>query len=132
MVKMKLIIQNDRIAATANDEYEGLEAWLPAPRGFDLQCLADYRVIDGALVLAPPPSVSRKQARKALLLAGLFEAVQPAIDAIEDPLQRQLVQIDWDDAQTYERDDPTLLSLAAALGMSDEQLDALFVTAAGL
>jgi len=122
MVKMKLIIQNDRIAATANDEYEGLEAWLPAPRGFDLQCLADYRVIDGALVLAPPPSVSRKQARKALLLAGLFEAV----------LQRQLVQIDWDDAQTYERDDPTLLSLAAALGMSDEQLDALFVTAAGL
>lgn len=129
---MRLLVHNGRIHATATDDYAGPDAWLPAPPGFDLQRLADYRVIDGALVLAPPPSVSRKQARKALLLAGLFEAVQPAIDAIEDPLQRQLVQIDWDDAQTYERDDPTLLSLAAALGMSDAELDALFVTAARL
>jgi len=94
---------------------------------------------DGTTLTAPPApqipipsSVTRKQARKALAIAGIFDAVQPAIDAIADPLQRRLVQIDWDDAASYERTDSTLLTLASGLGQGDAALDALFLAASGL
>ena len=58
--------------------------------------------------------------------------MQPAIDAIADPLQRGLVQIEWDDSQTFERQRPTLIALATAIGMDDAELDALFTQAAAL
>jgi len=79
-----------------------------------------------------PTIVTRKQARKALALAGLFDEVQPAIDAIADPLQRRLVQIDWDDSESYARTDSTLLTLASGIGQGDAALDALFLAASGL
>jgi hypothetical protein len=37
---------------------------------------------------AVPASVTRRQAKQALALAGLLDQVQPAIDAIEDPVTR--------------------------------------------
>lgn len=77
-----------------------------------------------------PQSVTRRQARQALLLAGRLQDVQPAIDAIADPLQRGLVQIEWDDSQEFQRARPTLIALATAIGMTDQDLDNLFTQAA--
>lgn len=74
-----------------------------------------------------PQVVTRRQARRALALAGLLDLVQPAISAIPDPVQRALAQIDWDDATDFRRDDATLLMLAAALGLTEGQLDDLFI-----
>lgn len=89
--------------------------------------------------VAPPPPppvvpqvVTRRQARQALLIAGKLAQVQPAIDAIADPLQRGLIQIEWDDSQTFERQRPTLIALATAIGLDDAELDALFTTASTL
>ena len=79
-----------------------------------------------------PQSVTRRQARQALLLAGLLDNVQPAIDAIEDPTQRGLMQIEWADSQEFQRHRPALLGLAAALGLTSAQIDQLFITAASL
>ena len=76
--------------------------------------------------------VSRAQARKALAIQGLLSLVQPAIDSITDPLQRTLAQIDWDDAQVFERNNQTLVMLAASLGLTEQQLDELFSLAATL
>lgn len=81
---------------------------------------------------AVPQAVSRRQAKQALLLAGVLAQVQPAIDAIADPVSRAMVQIEWDDSQVFERNRPALIGLAMALGMSQEQLDQLFITASGL
>lgn len=84
---------------------------------------------------APPPipqSVTRRQARQALLLAGLLDNVQPALDAIPDATQRRLMQIEWDDSQEFHRNRPALLALAGALGLNSSQIDQLFITAAGL
>jgi hypothetical protein len=90
-------------------------------------------------VVEPPPEpaavpnvVTRRQARQALLLAGKLGDVQPAIDAIPDPIQRGMVQIEWDDSQEFHRNRPTLISLATAIGVTSEQLDALFIQAAAL
>ena len=45
-----------------------------------------------------PEKVTRRQARQALVLAGKFNLVQTAIDSISDPVQKQLMQIEWDDS----------------------------------
>lgn len=79
-----------------------------------------------------PPEVTRRQAKQALLLAGILGAVQGAIDAIPDATQRSLAQIEWDDSQAFERNRPILITLAGALGLTSGQLDELFITAAGL
>ena len=79
-----------------------------------------------------PASITRRQAKLALLGAGLLDAVQPAIDAIPDATMRSAAQIDWDDALEFERNNATLAALAADLGLTPDQLDDLFRTAATL
>lgn len=83
-------------------------------------------------VSAIPCVVNRYQARQALVLAGLFNQVQPFIEAIPDPTERMLMQVAWDDAQNFMRDDPFLVKIAVALNLTDADLDALFTTAASL
>lgn len=83
-------------------------------------------------VVVVPQVVTRRQARQALLLAGRLQDVQPAIDAIADPLQRGMVQIEWDDSQEFRRDWPSLNLLASTVGMTAADLDALFVQAGAL
>jgi hypothetical protein len=79
-----------------------------------------------------PQRVTRRQARQALLLAGKLDQVQPAIDAIADPTQRGLAQIEWDDSQVFERRRPFLVQIGTALGLDDAALDQLFFAAAAL
>lgn len=82
---------------------------------------------------APVPySVSRRQARQALYLAGKLSLVQPAIDAIPDATQKAMVQIEWDDAQEFLRSSQTVALLGAAIGLSNTDIDNLFRQAAGL
>lgn len=85
-----------------------------------------------ALVVSVPERVTRRQARQALLLAGLLSNVQPAINAIPDATQRGLMQIEWDDSQEFERHRPSLVALATALGLDAAAVDQLFIRAGGL
>ena len=97
------------------------------------------RRVGSAVILeaqpAPEPAVSfavtQRQARLALHAAGLLGAVQAAIDAMQEP-DRTEAQIAWDYASEVRRDDPLVQSLAPALGLTPEQLDALFEQAAQL
>lgn len=77
----------------------------------------------------PPKAVTRFQALAALHLAGHLEAVKAIIAAPETPV---LAKLAWDNALTFERNSPTLATLATALGLSSSDLDALFITAAGI
>lgn len=89
----------------------------------------DARKIAPATV---PQSVTRRQARQALLLAGKLASVQPAIDAIADATERGLMQIWWDDSRDFERTNAALISMATTLALSSAQIDQLFITAATL
>ena len=80
-------------------------------------------------VVEVPQAVTQRQARLALLAAGLLAAVQPALDSLPSP-QREAAQIEWDWASTIKRDSPLIVSVGAALGLTDEQIDALFIAAA--
>ena len=76
-----------------------------------------------------PQSVTRRQAKQALLLAGLLPNVQTIIDAIPDATQKAMVQLEWDESLTFERNRPLLISLATSLGLDSDGLDQLFITA---
>lgn len=70
--------------------------------------------------------VSAFQARAALNAAGLREKVE---STMSDPATDQTVKDAWEYATTFKRNSPTVLTLATELGLTDEQLDNLFVQA---
>jgi hypothetical protein len=75
-----------------------------------------------AIEALPTPKVaqvSMRQARLALLKAGLLDAIDRHMS---EPDQR----IRWDYATTVERNNPTVVEVAASIGLSDEQVDSLF------
>jgi hypothetical protein len=79
---------------------------------------------------APAPApvvvepVSPRQARLALLAAGLLDEVQAAVDAAGGA-----TKITWEYATEISRTDPMIDAIGAALNMTDAQIDALFATA---
>jgi broad specificity phosphatase PhoE len=83
------------------------------------------------LTPAVPESVSARQIRLWLVRHGIsLAAVDAAIDAIPDQLQRDSVRVEWDYAPYVERTHPMLVPLAAALGLTEQQVDQAFVEAA--
>jgi hypothetical protein len=82
-------------------------------------------IANGAL--PTPQSVSMLNARRALRAAGLLDQVTAAI--AKQPAD---VQDAWSLSTTIDRQSPTVKMLALALGLSDAQVDALFVSAAAL
>ena len=88
--------------------------------------------IEAQRIASVPRSVTRRQARQALLLRGKLALVQPAIDAIPDATQRGLMQIEWDDSLSFDRDRPSLIAIGAAIGYDALGLDDVFVFAATL
>lgn len=80
---------------------------------------------------AVPQVVTMRQARLALLGAGLLPGVAAAINALSSP-QKEAAQIEWEYSQTVERNRSFVLLLGAALGLTELQLDNLFTAAAAL
>jgi hypothetical protein len=79
-----------------------------------------------------PTTITRRQARQKLLLIGLLDDVEPAINAIPDATQRALAMIEWQDSQAFERHRPLVISIGAALGLDSVDLDTLFIEASAL
>ena len=78
-----------------------------------------------------PSEVTMRQARLALLGAGKLALVDAAIDALPQP-QRSAARIEWEYSSAVQRHNGFVAALGPALGMTPEQIDALFVAAARL
>lgn len=82
---------------------------------------------------AVPSTVSARQIRLWLIQHGVsLSQVDAAIASISDPMQRDSVQVEWEYAPYVERSHPMLIPLAAALGLTESQVDQAFIEAAGL
>lgn len=79
-----------------------------------------------------PRSVTMRQGRLALLQAGYLAQVDAAIQAIEDPIQKAAAEIEWEYAQTIDRDSTFTQTLAAQLGLTNSELRDLFTLASTL
>lgn len=81
-----------------------------------------------------PDSVTARQIRLWAVrhLPGGLAAIDAAIDAIPDQQAREECRVEWDYAPYVERSHPMLIPLAAALGLSESQVDDAFREAAAL
>lgn len=78
-----------------------------------------------------PEVVTMRQARLALLGAGMLAQVNTAVATIPGA-EGDAARIEWEFSNTVGRHHPLVLSLTSALGLTDAQLDALFQQAAAL
>jgi len=78
-----------------------------------------------------PQSITPRQARLALLNAGLLSQVDPAIESLESPAKEQ-AQIEWEYATSIERESEWINQLGSALGLDSAGIDDLFVQASKL
>lgn len=74
-------------------------------------------------VLPAPETVSSRQGMQQLIIAGLDELVESAIEGISDVTQRKLTQAWFLRATEWERDNPQFIGLMHELGLTDQQAD---------
>lgn len=104
----------------ANTDYQQYLAWLaegntPEP----------YTPPPAAI----PQTVTRFQARVALVQAGHFDTIDTYIATLPKTDVKRLA---WEDAAEWERASPTLNFLANMLGLTDTDVDDLFILASGI
>lgn len=84
---------------------------------------------DGSAWVEPPPyvpyEITRLQGMLMLDQLGLLEQCEQIIAASD-----RTTQMAWDNASKFVRQSPTMVAVGHALGLTDEQLDELFVQAA--
>lgn len=72
-----------------------------------------------------PFSCTRRQGRLALLQINKLDAVETAIAAIADPVQKRAAQIEYE-AATWEKESAFVQSMWTQFGGTPEELDDLF------
>ena len=90
----------------------------------ELDVIRESRRVSASYI---PTSLTMAQARIALLDAGLLDTVEAGIAQMP-----RAAQIKWEFAATVDRSDSLTQALAAALGLAEPQLDALFTAGAAL
>jgi hypothetical protein len=79
-----------------------------------------------------PRKITSWQARAALKLTShgdgkLFDAVEAALNALPEGDQKIVILTAWQNNANFERNSPTITSLAEAIGLTKEQVDGLFI-----
>lgn len=75
-----------------------------------------------------PPMVTMRQARLALLGAGMLAEVNAAISSMTGA-EGEAARIEWEYAQEVRRDSPLLAMASSLLWLTDAQIDDLFFAA---
>ena len=77
--------------------------------------------------MAQMPKLTRRQFRLALVTNGYDLAeIEALIASIEDPLQRQIIQIEWQDSTVFERTSNSLNYMATLLELDRDQINTLW------
>lgn len=102
---------------------DGEHVFLSAEDGFDG---SSYIGRKWSRPSVPWKTISRRQAKQQIIIDGLDDQVQATIDAIADTTERKLAQAWLDNADPWERDNATLLSIAGEMGLTSDQIDTMF------
>lgn len=119
--------------AEADSDFAQSQGWIPA---------GDSRIgdlWDGEQFAPAPPAppvvpaaVTMRQARLALLGAGLLDDVDAAIASIPDATTRRAAQIEWEFSNEVQRHNAFTSMLGSGLGLTSAQIDQLFIQAVTL
>lgn len=108
---MKLILQNNRIAATATDDYAGPDDFIDAPADFDIARINEYRIIDGELVIPPSRVLTKLQ----FMDRFTDEEMEAIYTAAEESVQVEIWLERFKLASEVDLDDPRTISGVQAL-----------------
>jgi len=121
--------------ARAEPDWPGLADYDQAVELAEDQAVAPGHTFDGSVFAAPAPrvpaAVTMRQARLALLGANLLSSVDTAIDALPEPT-KSAARIEWEYWNELQRGNALVAALTPALGLTSEQVDALFIAASTL
>ena len=78
-----------------------------------------------------PAEITMRQARLVLNAGGYISAVDAAIAAMPSP-QKEQAAIEWEYSNTVQRNNGFVSALGPALGLTDAQMDAMFIAGASL
>lgn len=87
---------------------------------------------DGSWIIPPTPVpevVTMRQARQAMLYAGILAQVDALIAAMPGE-EGESARIDWNHARDVKRDWPLIGALGPQVGLNEQQIDDLFIYAA--
>jgi len=107
----------------------------PEQEGYYAVMRNGWVLVEGSLPPIPPPdpyafratlNVTPFQAKASLYNAGLLDEVEAYVD---DPTTDRLVKIAWGNAIEYRRLSPMIESIGTSLGLTDVELDNLFLAA---
>lgn len=84
-------------------------------------------------VRANMPTLTARQFRIGLIRGGFTLAqVTSAIEAMPEGATKEEAKIEWEYATTFDRTHPLIAMVGASLGLTDEQIDAMWVAAVDL
>ena len=110
----------------SNNEVAAVNGWVPAASA-SIGDLYDGQVFTPVIQTVPvPESVTTFQAKAALLNAGLLNDFEALIAA---PETSGILKLAWQYAPVFLRDSPAVLSLTALAGLTEIQVDELFISA---
>lgn len=75
-----------------------------------------------------PTIVTMRQARRALIDAGLYAAINAAVAALPGT-DGDIIRVEWEFSPIVKRDSPFVAAMVTALGLTEAQLDTLFSAA---
>ena len=87
---MKLIIQNNRIAATATDDYTGPDEFITAPPDFDATRMGEYVYADGVLTIHPDTRITKLAFRNRFTSAEKVAIEFACLDDPASPMPQRL------------------------------------------
>ena len=79
-----------------------------------------------ALKISSYPMLTGRQFHLTLVMKGLESTIQEAINAIEDPMQRAIVNIEFSKANDYKRTGTSIIFMQEQMGMSNDELNELW------
>ena len=85
----------------------------------------DQSIADDEFKASVPKAVTMRQARRAMIDAKIYEKVDAAIKSMGGK-----ALVDWEYSNSFERNNPMLEQLGKSLGLTEKQIDELFIAAA--
>lgn len=75
----------------------------------------------------PQERCSPRQIRLALIQSGIsLSSIESQIDAIQDPIQKEIAKAEWEYALEIKRDHPLVSMLSANLNLTEQQVNNIF------
>jgi hypothetical protein len=103
-----------------------MENIVQIPTGVIVTPINNISIEEPIVMNIPPMSITPRQARLVLLDKGLLDDVEELVKT------DRRISIYWEYATELVRTDAVLINLASTLGLSNEQLDNLFIEASQL